>query len=164
MSTFKSKLLKIGVIFIYLISFVYYSDLYLNHMVKKSPYDFLYGYSQAMEYVIQNQEKYDQVVFSDFYGQPYIFYLFYSQYSPQNYQKQAQLTTDSLDAGKVNSVDKIKFTTPDFNSVKNNPHTLAIFSQEEIYRQGINQTDEYLNFIPLSQIHNISTFYAYENP
>lgn len=161
---FKSNILKIIVIGIYLISFGYYSDLYLNHMVAKSPYDFLYGYKQAMEFISQNQNNYQHITFTDFYGQPYIFYLFYSQYSPQVYQQHAKLSGDSLDTGKITSVDKINFGTPSFDTIKQTPHSLGIFSQEEIYRQEIDKKPEFSQFKPLSPVGNISTFYAYENP
>jgi 4-amino-4-deoxy-L-arabinose transferase-like glycosyltransferase len=148
----------------YLLSFIYYADLYLNHMVKKSPDDFLYGYKQSMNYLIKNQNKYNQIVMSDFYGQSYIYYLFYSKYSPQLYQKQAKLTESSTgDTGKVEQIDNIKFTTPDYNFIKNQPNTLAVFNYNEIYRQSINKSDNFKDFIPLSPINNISTFYAYQN-
>lgn len=148
----------------YLLSFIYYGDLYLNHMIKKSPDDFLYGYQQSMEHLIQNQNKYNQIVMSDFYGQAYIYYLFYSQYPPQKYQQQAKLTENSSgDTGKVEQIDNIKFTTPDFNLIKTQPNTLAIFNYNEIYRQNINKSTDFKNFLPLSPINNISTFYAYQN-
>lgn len=161
---FKSKLVLLAILVAYLASFIYYGDLYLNHMVKKAPYDFLFGYQQAVEFTLKNQDKYQNIVFSDYYGQPYIFYLFFSQYSPEIYQQKANLSGDSLDTGKVESLNNIQFKTPDFQVIKNTPGTLAIFSQEEIYRQEINKKDEFKNFIPLSPISNISTFYAYENP
>jgi len=161
---FKSKLVNLLIILTYLLSFSFYSDLYLNHMLTKSPYDFLYGYQQAMEYVIKNQYKYDQIVISDYYGQPYIFYLFYSRYFPKNYQKKAILSSNTIDTGRIESIDNIKFQTPSFEFTKNTPKTLAIFSQEEIYRQGIDKKPEFNQLIPLSPIGNISTFYAYENP
>jgi len=149
---------------IYLISFVYYGDLYLNHMIKKSPDDFLYGYQQSMGYLIKNQDKYNQIVMSDFYGQAYIYYLFYSQYSPAKYQQQAKLTENSSgDTGKIEQIDNIKFTTPDYNLIKTQPNTLAIFNYNEIYRQDINKSTDFKFFLPLSQINNISTFYAYQN-
>ncbi len=161
---FKSNIFKIIVIGVYLISFGYYSDLYLNHMVAKSPYDFLYGYKQAMEFVDQNQNNYQHIAFSDFYGQPYIFYLFYSQYSPQKYQQQAKLNDNSLDTGKIDSIKNITFGSPSYELISQTPHSLGIFSQEEIYRQGIDKKPEFSKFKPLSSIGNISTFYAYENP
>lgn len=152
------------IIGVYLMSFFYYADLYLNHMVKKSPDDFLYGYKQSINYLIKNQNKYNQIIMSDYYGQAYIYYLFYSKYPPQLYQQQAKLTENSTgDTGKIEQIDNIKFTTPDYNLIKNQPNTLAIFNYNEIYRQSIDKSDDFKKFLPLSSINNISTFYAYQN-
>jgi 4-amino-4-deoxy-L-arabinose transferase-like glycosyltransferase len=161
---FNNKILTLFIIFSYLISFIYYSDLYLNHMVIKSPIDFLYGYKNAINYVINNQAKFENIYITDYYGQPYIYYLFYFQYPPRQYQKQANLEKNSLDIGKVKIIDNIHFQTAHFDFIKDHPGSLGIFSQEEIYRQGIDQKPEFKEFIPLSPIGNISTFYAYENP
>jgi len=151
------------IFFSYLISFFYYSELYLNHLVKKSPNENLYGYKQAMNYLITNQNSYQNIIFTNFYGQPYIYYLFYSKYSPSKYQSQAFLTENiSGDTGQINQIDNIRFDSPNFNSIKETPNTLAIFSYDEILRQGIDQTPDFSEFIPLSPINNISTFYAYQ--
>ncbi|MDD4938267.1 MAG: glycosyltransferase family 39 protein [Candidatus Shapirobacteria bacterium] len=157
-------LLKISVVLLYLLSFIYYGDLYLNHMLKKSPIDFIYGYQQAINYVIKNQNKFDRIYLTDYYGQPYIYYLFYSQYPPIEYQQQALLEDATLDTGHIKTIDNIYFETAQFNFIQDHPGTLGVFSQEEIYRQGIDQKPEFSKFIPLSPIGNISTFYAYENP
>lgn len=156
----------VGLIFIaYCLSFVYYSDLYLNHMVKKSPKDFLYGYQQAANYVIENQTKFQHIDFTNFYGQPYIFYLFYSQYPPIKYQSQAMLTENSQgDAGTIDKIDNINFTSTDFQKIKSTPSSLGIFSHDEILRQGIDKDPVFSKFIPLSPINGLSTFYAYQNP
>lgn len=158
----KNKSFFIGILIFltYIVSFIYYGDLYLNHMVKNSPYELLYGYDNAISYLIKNKNKFDRITFSHFYGQPYIYYLFYSQYPPTEYQKQANLQYDDLDTGKVEKIDNILFKTPQFNYLKGNPPSLGIFSQEEVYRQGIDLDQ----LIPLSPIGEISTFYAYENP
>ena len=161
---FKSPLINLVIFTTFLLSFVYYSDLYYNHMVKKSPNDFLFGYKQAAVYVIQNQSKFDRIYFTDFYGQPYIYYLFYSHYSPTRYQSQANLNLIGPDTGKVEKIDNILFKGPDYNGVKNTPGTLSIFSHDEILRQGINLKPDFTNFTKLSSINNISTFYAYQTP
>ena len=161
---FKSKFVILIIILVYLLSFKYYFDLYLNHMVQKSPIDYLYGYKQAVNYVIKNQNRFNRIYMTDYYQQPYIYYLFYSQYPPQKYQQQAKLEDASLDTGKVKIIDNIQFETAQFNFIKDHPGTLGIFSQEEIYRQGIDKKPEFNQFIPLSNISGISTFYAYENP
>jgi hypothetical protein len=133
-------------------------------MVQKSPIDYLYGYKQAVNYVIKNQNRFNRIYMTDYYQQPYIYYLFYSQYPPQKYQQQAKLEDASLDTGKVKIIDNIQFETAQFSFIKDHPGTLGIFSQEEIYRQGIDKKPEFSQFIPLSNISGISTFYAYENP
>jgi hypothetical protein len=161
---FTSKIFKILVVLAYLVSFIYYADLYLTHMVKKNPIDYLYGYQQATEYLVRNQDRFQKVYMTDYYGQPYIYYLFYSRYSPLKYQQQAKLEEDSLDTGKVKTLGNIQFETAQYSLIKDNPGTMGIFSLEEIYRQGIDKGDVFKDFIPLSPIGNISTFYAYENP
>jgi len=161
---YKNTLLNCLIFIAYLISFIYYGDLYLNHMIKKSPDDFLYGYQQSIEYLIKNQNKYSQIIMSDFYGQAYIYYLFYSKYPPIKYQQQAKLIENSSgDTGKVEQIDNIKFTTPDYNLIKTQSNTLAIFNYNEIYRQNIDKSIDSKNFLPLSSVNNISTFYAYQN-
>jgi len=152
------------IIFAYSISFFYYSDLYLNHMIKKSPVDFLYGYQEAINFIKKNQSQFDQIYMTDYYGQPYIFYLFYSKYDPSKYQKQAKLIESSFgDIGKIEQIDNIKFIGVQFGHIKKMSKTLSIFSLEEIYRQDINKKEEFKELIPLSPINEISTFYAYQN-
>jgi len=161
---FKNIFVYILIIGAYLISFIYYGDLYLNHMVKKSPSDFLYGYKETMNFVNEYQNQFDQIYVTDFYGQPYIFYLFYSKYDPVKYQAQAKLIENSFgDTGKIEQIDKIKFIGVQFGHIKNMPKTLSIFSLEEIYRQGLDKKEEFKEFIPLSPINGISTFYAYQS-
>jgi hypothetical protein len=159
-SKFKN-LLFISIIFIcYSLSLFYYLDLYYNHMLKKKPQDWNYGYQSAVEYVT----KYGQnkiVYFTPFYSQPYIYYLFYNQYEPQKYQAQANLINNGHDIGSVEKIDNIIFETPNFNYLKTlKQPTLAIFSYDDAVRQGIDLN----KLTPLSPINNISTFYAYKNP
>lgn len=161
---YKNIFIKFLIAFLYLISFVYYGDLYLNHMVIKNPVDFLYGYKQAIKYVSKHQQDFKDIYITDYYGQPYIYYLFYTKYSPQKYQQQAKLEDDNLDTGKVKIIDNIHFQTAHFDFINDHLDTLGIFAQEEIYRQGIDQKPEHELVIPISSIGNISTFYAYENP
>ncbi len=164
----KTKFVKIAFISLlflaYSLSFIYYSDLYLNHLLKKDPGQYLYGYQQVMDYVIKNQANYQTINITNFYGQPYIYYLFYSKYSPEKYQPQSILVGDSLDTGSIEKIDNITFFGSDYVKAKNTPNSLTIFSHDEILRQGIDKLPEFKEkFIPLSPINNISTFYAYHN-
>jgi len=154
----KYRLLSGLIIFIYILSFVYYSDLYLNHLYKVKPKENLYGYSEASQYLISNYSDKKDIYFTDFYGQPYIYYLFYSKYDPATFQKQANLITTSFDTGKITKIDNIHFETPDFNSLKTKPQQLLIFSHDDVLRQGID-----LNLLtPISPVNTFSTFYGYQ--
>jgi hypothetical protein len=133
-------------------------------MIQKDPDQLLYGYQEAIKYVIANREKYkdSQIYFTDYYGQPYIYYLFFSKYPPKLYQQQSHLT-DNIhgDTGIVKQVDNLNFRTAHFDFIRENPGVLGIFAQEEVYRQGLESRPEFSQFIPLSPVNTISTFYAY---
>ena len=156
-SKFTSPIFKLLVFFLYLISFAYYSDLYFTHMVKVKPDDWLYGYQEAAQYVIDHQQN-NTVYFSNFYGQPYIYYLFYSQYPPQKYQSQANLQLSGLDTGKVAQIDNIHFEAADFASSRKKSRMLMIYTYDDAISQGI----DLKLLTPLSPINGRSTFYAYQ--
>jgi hypothetical protein len=106
-----------------------------------------------MIYLNNTKDKYQNIVVTDFYGQPHIFYLFYTKYNPQDYQHQSNLITDSVDTGKIKQIDNIKFESPNFNQIEKNKNTIAIFSFDEVVRQG-------LDFDLFKKFGN---FYIYEN-
>lgn len=140
-----------------------YLELYYNHTAKKNPTEYLYGYQSAINYTIKEQSKYDQIIFTPFYGQPYIFYLFFSQYPPLKYQALNSAVSSGLDVGQVDQVDNIFFSTPHLGYLQSTSKTLLIFSHDEILRQGIDKQPIFDQFVPLSPINSYSTFYAYHN-
>jgi hypothetical protein len=161
------KFLYILVFIGYLLSFTYYLDLYYNHMVVKSPNDFLYGYRQLVSYVNNNKEKYQKIYITNYLNQPYIYYLFYSKYDPAKYQQQNSFTeNDRGDVGKVNNINNIFFYVPNWNGLKDKEKTLAIYSNQELILEEIENKSNFNKneFLPLSPINNISTFYAYIRP
>lgn len=93
--------------------FSYYSwDFYLNHYFKRALIvrSWQCGYAQVGEYVKTNYDKYDKFYISKAGGEPYIFMLFYLQYPPEKYQKQASLTgPDQYGFGQVEQFDKFRF-------------------------------------------------------
>jgi len=139
---------------VYLFSFIYYLELYSYHLTKIKPEQWLVGYKEAVEYVLKHGQT-RQIVFTPFYGQPYIYYLFYSNYPPARYQPQAQLTVNGVDTGTVDQIDEILFQSPDIRSLKSSSGPLlAVISYDEIIRQGLNPND----FLKLSPL-----FYVYQN-
>lgn len=49
--------------------------------------DWQYGYKQATEYILENNDKFDKIYFSKMYGEPQIFVAFYSKLDPLIYQE-----------------------------------------------------------------------------
>lgn len=143
-----------------MLSFFYYSDLYLNHNLKIRTDNHLYGYKQAINYINQNKINYHTVRLSDSYNQPYIFYLFFSQYPPNLYQSKAFLYQENLDTGKVRQIDNIHFGDIEINQCLNDSTLLCIISQAEKDKFQNDLHNFQSRLIPLSPINNISTFYA----
>ncbi len=170
MQLFKNALIKlIGCTFIFsvfTITFGYYLDLYYNHLVFESRKDWLYGYREAVSFVRENREGVDNILFSDFYGQPYIYYLFYSQYSPEKYQRENnQADVGSIDMGRVGEVDNIIFKGLSWHDGKSLKNTLFVFSDEDIIRSEIIMGEAIRPLlIPLgNNDRGGSTFYGYKS-
>lgn len=113
-----------------------YLDFYFVHMPKEHSADWLYGYKQVM---LQNLDfsKYDKVIFSDKYGQPYIYYLFYSKYPPAKFQQQAALDQQTTDVGTVRRIDNFEFRPIYFPGDRGLKNTLFIGDEFSLPEQDI---------------------------
>jgi len=78
---------------IILASYNFYHYLYLFYDVYPYKYseDWQYGYEQAVSYIQKNYSKYDLIVFTRTYGEPYMFTLFYLKYDPAEFQNNPNL-------------------------------------------------------------------------
>jgi hypothetical protein len=74
-----------------LVNFYHYLYLFYDVYPYKYSEDWQYGYKQAVSYVQKNYDKYDLIVFSRTYGEPYMFTLFYLKYEPAKYQNSPNL-------------------------------------------------------------------------
>lgn len=106
---------KIGY-FSFVLIFLFLSFFNLNFLIKnKYPYNFLNGFYQyvpkeVIDYLKENQDKYEKIVFTNKANQPYIFFLFYLNYPPEKFQS-LKIKRDYLPDGLqiVNSFDKYRF-------------------------------------------------------
>lgn len=110
----KNKYLKIGgylfLIVSYLFFFWRFADYYVVHDPIYNAKDRLVGYKEAVKTISEEGKGKDKIVVTIRYGQPYIFYLFYTQYDPWKYQKQAHLVESANgDVGYVEKIDNIEF-------------------------------------------------------
>lgn len=90
-------------------------DFYFNHYPKRvqAQYAWQCGYSSIGQYLKENYEHFDRFYITKKLGQPYIFTLFYLQYPPSEYQKEAELTEpDEYGFGQVEKYGKFVFEMP----------------------------------------------------
>lgn len=94
-----------------------------------------YGYKQAIEILIQNYDKYPKIYFTKQYGEPHIFYLFFSKYDPENYQRnETLLRTSHTNWRWVDRLDKIYFLNDWelLDKLKDESGALVITSPESV--------------------------------
>ncbi len=141
------KIILIGLIGIFIYIYGMYLDNYFVHMPKEYSQGFLYGYEDSLLLAgaqdKQSWNNYDHVVITDFYGEPYIYYLFYTSYSPQKYQSQAKLEQKSLDVGTVRQIDNIQFRHISWPTERGDKNTLFIGTKEELPDQDVLPFKEY---------------------
>jgi len=131
---------------IYLINLIYGLDLYFNHSIADMAPEFNYGYKQAIDYIKSNPSH--KVVMTDVYGQPYIYYLFYTQYDPAKYQKMNAFIDQGLDVGRVEKLDNIEFHQFSLGDIKTQKDTIFIGTQGNItndFDYELPQIADYLN-------------------
>ena len=137
------NLLKVGIwgvlIVFYLLGFIRYFDSFIVHLPKENSQYWQYGYKEMVRYVAKNKDGYEKVIFTQKYMQPYIYYLFYNQYDPAEYQRKAKLTEDPRgDVGTVEQLDNIEFRNVYWPEDRNLKKTLFIGNQYELPLQDIN--------------------------
>jgi len=126
----------IFVIFVLIISwnFLRYLHMYYTHMSKEYPFSSQYGAKELVNYVSAVNDKYDKILVTDAYDQPYILFLFYEKYPPSVFQENHFLSVkDAYGFSTVGTFDKYVFKSIDFEEDrKKYPNSLIIGTNEEI--------------------------------
>ena len=126
----KSRLL-FALVFLVSLFFSYYLyELYFFHGKYVFPKEFLYGYKQALQYAKENPSS--RVVFTDVFGQPYIYYLFYTGYSPKEYQKSNHFIDMGIDVGRVDKVGLAEFHQFGFGDILTYKNTIFVGTEGNI--------------------------------
>lgn len=136
MSTRKLKIGNWLLIICVAISFLRYIHMYWVHMSKEYPSSSQYGVKELVTYVQENQDKYEKIVVTDRFDQPYILFLFYLKYPPEKFQLDHALTPrDNYGFSTVRNYDKYVFTSiTGWDTLRQQyPHALIAGTDEEIY-------------------------------
>lgn len=126
---------------LYLLNYFYFLDQYFIHGPKKND-AWQYGYKDVVAKVANFQSRYNKVTIQQSYEHPYIFFLFYGKYDPNEYQKIVEEVfipnTSGKDMGLVTRVGNIEFEEIDWSVVKPNKGELFVipsFRQDQLSRQ-----------------------------
>lgn len=126
----KSKLLYIFVGILYFFSIIYYFDAYYIHAPKRYPFAWNTGFPEAVKILETQKNNYQNIYFTNKYDQPYILYLFFSQYSPQKIQSQIKLTpNDQFGFSTVAQIDNIHFGKIIWGEI---PDNSLVFAADEL--------------------------------
>ena len=109
-SNFKlNRLVFCAFIFVVIINFLYYIHGYYAHYPKQYSGEWQYGYKDAISYVKNVEKNYDRIYFTEALGRPYVYFLFYTNYSPEEFRKSSIVEREVLGFVHVNGFDKYRF-------------------------------------------------------
>ncbi len=124
---------------IYLWQITRYLHEYYVHYPQVYPAAWEYGFSEAVAYAEANKSRYDSVLVTTKYDQPYILFLFFSKFNPNLFQGNHLLTVrDKFNFSTVNEYDKYLFTDTKWDKVSDLHPTLIIAAPEDIPEVGVN--------------------------
>lgn len=127
------KIIFAGIVLITFVMTIYLFDNLFVHANFTYAKEYQYGYREAIKYINQNPDT--NVLMTDIFGQPYIFYLFYSKFDPATYQKMDSFVSGGIDVGRVKSVGRIEFRQFGTGDIINQKNTIFIGNQGNFYDQ-----------------------------
>lgn len=108
----KSWLYKVIVyvlLLILLLNVGYYLYGYYVHYSREYSGEWQYGYREAIEYTVENEDNYDRIYMTDKLGRPYIYYLFYGNVLPDDFRFDSSVQRDVFGFVNVLRVGKYSF-------------------------------------------------------
>lgn len=123
------------VIFVLLaaINFAKYLHQYYVHIPIALPFANNYGFDTLVPFVEKEKDKYQKIIVTDRYDQPYILFLFYSKKDPAEFQRQVVLTArDKFGFSTVRQYDTYEFRAVTKDDLLHLRNTLIIGTDEEI--------------------------------
>jgi 4-amino-4-deoxy-L-arabinose transferase-like glycosyltransferase len=97
---------SLAIVFLFIA--IFYHN-YFIHFPTEYSYDWQYGYKETVQSVEKIKKNYDYVVFTQTYGRPYIYVLFYSDMDPAKYPNNAKVQKDMYGFYNVQQVDGYRF-------------------------------------------------------
>lgn len=125
-------LVKIGVVVMLVAFFINYFINFINIYSVQSPNSWQYSYKKIFTEYKDEFVKYDRVIISDQYAQPYIFALFYLKYDPEKFRQEViRNPIDRWGFSTVAKFDKFEFGKVDKLFTNESKNTLIFASNEQ---------------------------------
>ncbi len=134
----QKQTMKIGLYVIIILSVLWsltrYLLMYYKHLPKEYPYSSQYGFSEMVDFLKQEEAKFQSVFITTRYDQPYIMLLYYKKYPPALFQEGHKLSEiDNFGFSTVENFAKYSFQKIDFYALAHqNSNSLIIGTDEEI--------------------------------
>ena len=127
----------LGIVYLWQVS--RYIHQYYVHYPQTYPAAWEYGFKELVPYVESVKDRYEKILVTDKYDQPYILFLFYSKYPPQKFQDHHQLTVrDKFNFSTVRDYDKYHFAATPWSQVRDIHSSLIVAAPEDIPEVGVN--------------------------
>lgn len=121
--------ISILILVIYLLFFAFFYQNYVTHYSKESSQDWQYGYKRLFTDYKDEFEKFDKIIVSDDYAQPYIFALYYLKYNPEKFRSEARYSpVNNWGFSTVESFGKFEFRR--INKTDANARKTLIFATD----------------------------------
>ncbi len=132
------KKISIAIASVFLFANIFW---YLHHYYAHYPKEFAgewqYGYKQAIDYIRTVYPKYDKITFADYLGRPYIYFLFYNEYSPEKFRQSAKIDRNVFGFVTVKSFDKYVFGGQDILTPIPGVKTLSTVPPQDLPKDKI---------------------------
>jgi 4-amino-4-deoxy-L-arabinose transferase-like glycosyltransferase len=121
--------------------FARYLHLYYVHYPKELSYAWQYGFDQIASYTQENYDKYDHIIISDRYDQPYILMAFFLKYPPQKLQQELVMTPrDQFGFSTARKLGKYEFRAINYGEDKKLKNTLIVSADESVDDKAVINT------------------------
>lgn len=113
--------------------FARYLHMYYVHYPQELPYAWQYGFDQIADYTQANYDKYDHIIITNRYDQPYILIAFFTKYPPADLQRDIVMSApDKYGFATGRKLGKYEFRTINYEQDKLLPNTLLVTAEEKV--------------------------------
>ena len=96
-------------ILFFIFNILYFLHNYFTHYPKLFSSEWQYGYKEAVNFIVENENNYDKFHITEGLGRPYIYFLFYTKYPPDKFREKAVIVKDPVGFTHIKRIGKYQF-------------------------------------------------------